>query len=83
MSSQDDAETSSFRFLLVNFDAEDLERYESGGFHPVHLGDRYDNGRYRVVHKLGFGGFSTIWLARDEPEHKWVALKIVVADASV
>lgn len=70
------------RFLLVSFsDTEDLERYELGGFHPVHLGDVYDE-RYRVVHKLGAGGFSTVWLARDETEHRWVALKIVVAEYS-
>lgn len=84
MSRQDDAgSTSSFRFLLVAFhDTEDLERYQPGGFHPVHLGDDYDDGRYRVVHKLGAGGFSTVWLAQDAVEHKWVALKIVVADDS-
>jgi serine/threonine protein kinase len=72
------------RFLLPQLggaDTEDVERYQRGGFHPVHLGDVYD-GRYRVVHKLGAGGFSTIWLVRDETEHRWVALKIVVADYS-
>jgi len=72
------------RFALVSFDdTEDLERYELGGFHPVHLGDVYDGGRYRVVHKLGAGSFSTVWLAQDETEHRWVALKFVVADSSV
>lgn len=45
------------RFLLPQGvgDTEDVERYEPGGFHPVHLGDRYDGGRYRVAHKLGAG----------------------------
>jgi serine/threonine-protein kinase SRPK3 len=73
------------RFLLPQLggaDTEDVERYQRGGFHPVHLGDVYD-GRYRVVHKLGAGGFSAVWLARDETEHRWVALKIVVADHSM
>jgi hypothetical protein len=53
------------RFLLPQLggaDTEDVERYQRGGFHPVHLGDVYDE-RYRVVHKLGAGGFSTVWLA--------------------
>ncbi|KAM3497271.1 hypothetical protein MY10362_009377 [Beauveria mimosiformis] len=61
---------------------EDVERYALGGFHPVHLGDTFDQGRYRVVHKLGTGGFSTVWLVRDETEKKWVALKIIDAKHS-
>ncbi|KAI5862584.1 kinase-like protein [Durotheca rogersii] len=72
---------------------EDLENYKPGGLHPVHLGDVYDGGRYRVVHKLGFGGASTVWLAADGGdgggsgsgdvvESRWVALKIVAARAS-
>lgn len=79
-----DAESSaSFRFLLVNFDdTEVLEKYRPGGSHPVHLGDWSDDMGYRVMHKLGAGGFATVWLARDEIEHQWVALKIVVADKS-
>ncbi|KAE9379499.1 kinase-like protein [Stipitochalara longipes BDJ] len=59
----DDAESfREMRFLAVQLDGaetEDVEKYERGGFHPVHLGDVYD-GRYRVVHKLGAGGFSTL-----------------------
>jgi hypothetical protein len=62
-------------------ECEDLENYEPDGFHPVHLGDVF-GGRYRVVHKLGFGGFSTVWLARDALKNCWVALKIVAARES-
>jgi hypothetical protein len=61
----DTGSIASFRYLLVDFEAEDLEKYQPGGFHSVHLEDIYDNNRYRVVHKLGAGGFSTVWLARD------------------
>lgn len=76
------AASSWFRFLPVDLgDTENLERYAPGGFHPTSLGDVYDE-RYRVGHKLGAGGFSTVWLVRDETERKWVALKIVVADHS-
>lgn len=61
---------------------EDLEAYRPGGFHPVHLGDTLAEGRYRIVHKLGFGGFATVWLAREESQNRYVALKIITAEAS-
>ena len=62
--------------------AEDYDLYRPGGYHPVHLGDLYDNDRYRVVYKLGAGGYSTVWLAHDAVDSKWAALKIVVAEMS-
>lgn len=61
---------------------EDIERYELGGFHPIHIGDMFVEGRYTVVHKLGSGGFSTVWLTRDEKMNQYVALKVISADAS-
>lgn len=45
---------------------ESLSRYCSGGYHPVNLGDSFKDGRYSVHHKLGWGGFSTVWLAKDQ-----------------
>lgn len=79
----DQTSSTSFRFLPAGLgDTEDLERYTPGGFHPVHIGDLYDAGRYRIVHKLGAGGFSTVWLAWDQEHGKWVALKIFQADFS-
>jgi hypothetical protein len=44
---------------------EDLEDYCKGGYHLVEPGQVYKNGRYSVVRKLGWGHFSTVWLARD------------------
>jgi serine/threonine-protein kinase SRPK3 len=40
--------------------------YRPGGYHPVCLGDTFKGGRYKVHHKLGWGGFSTVWLAKDK-----------------
>src|SRR5260221_8648943 len=35
--------------------AERVEEYRPGGCHPVAIGDAFAQGRYKVVHKLGFG----------------------------
>lgn len=35
-----------------------------GGYHPVKLGDLFNN-RYSIIRKLGWGHFSTVWLAWD------------------
>ncbi|KAH8645382.1 kinase-like domain-containing protein [Tricladium varicosporioides] len=64
-------------------DVENLEDYQAGGYHPIHLGDHLGNtGRYHVIHKLGHGGFSTVWLCRDSEEGKYVAVKVLTADIS-
>jgi hypothetical protein len=42
-----------------------ISRYCPGGYHPVCLGDTFKDHRYKIYHKLGFGGFSTVWLAKD------------------
>ncbi|TFK27481.1 kinase-like protein [Coprinopsis marcescibilis] len=65
---------------------EDLEGYRPGGYHPISIGDVYDHGRFRVLHKLGSGGSATVWLARDKPkggnQGRLVALKAMHADLS-
>ena len=59
---------------------EDLGMYRQGGFHPIHLSDILDNGRFKIVHKLGSGGFATVWLARDRQFNSYVAWKIHQAE---
>lgn len=60
---------------------EDIYQYFPGGFHPVHLGDILDD-RFEVVHKLGYGGFATVWLCLETRTHEWRAVKIIRADTS-
>ncbi|KAL8345937.1 hypothetical protein RB598_000046 [Gaeumannomyces tritici] len=60
--------------------AEQLYRYAPGGYHPVLIGDTLGS-RYRVVHKLGYGGFSTTWLCRNEASQAYVAIKVGTADS--
>ncbi|KAJ5084579.1 kinase-like protein [Penicillium alfredii] len=62
--------------------AEDLDRYCPGGYHPIQIGDDLDDGQYRLVDKLGYGGYSTLWLARDLRRARYVAVKAITADAS-
>ncbi|KGY15338.1 CMGC protein kinase [Paracoccidioides brasiliensis Pb03] len=48
-------------------------------YYPICLGEIVEK-RYRVVHKLGHGAFSTVWLEHDLPKKVDVALKIMTAD---
>ncbi|ODV93581.1 hypothetical protein PACTADRAFT_51368 [Pachysolen tannophilus NRRL Y-2460] len=56
---------------------EDQEDYKHGGYHPAHIGEYYKDKRYKLVRKLGWGHFSTVWLAKDLESKRHVAMKIV------
>ncbi|KAI1303969.1 serine protein kinase [Xylaria venustula] len=60
---------------------EALEGYRPGHYHPVHIGDLFNGGRYEVRRKLGHGTFSTVWLAHDTKTGQYVALKILISNA--
>jgi hypothetical protein len=49
---------------IPNFGMEAQNEYRVGGFHPVELGDVF-SARYRVLRKLGYGRYSTVWLFED------------------
>lgn len=67
------------QLFFINGDedsCENLAMYRTHGYHPIVLGDilpkagtcktdRSKAARYRIMQKLGFGAFSTVWLARD------------------
>ncbi|KAJ3506819.1 hypothetical protein NLJ89_g6654 [Agrocybe chaxingu] len=72
--------SSRFRPSRLN-NVEYVEDYQPGGFHPIAIGDSFSQGGYRVIHKLGFGGSSTIWLARNR-HGKLVTLKVLRAEGS-
>ncbi|KAL7884978.1 hypothetical protein AOLI_G00077480 [Acnodon oligacanthus] len=55
---------------------EDPNDYCKGGYHHVKIGDLY-SGKYHVIRKLGWGHFSTVWLAWDIQGKRFVAMKVV------
>ncbi|KAI0966139.1 kinase-like domain-containing protein [Xylaria arbuscula] len=65
-----------------DIDAEPLHRYRPGSYHPILLGDLLKNQRYRVIQKIGWGGNSTTWVARDQLHSRNVALKVSVSEKS-
>ena len=44
---------------------EGSDEYRRGGYHAVRIGDSFKVNRYIVHRKLGWGHFSTVWLAWD------------------
>jgi serine/threonine-protein kinase SRPK3 len=69
---------------------ENVHNYQPGGFHPISIGQMMKGRPYEIVHKLGYGGIATVWLARDlasnSGEHtpgRLVCLKAVSAAESL
>ncbi|PFH46635.1 hypothetical protein AMATHDRAFT_50897 [Amanita thiersii Skay4041] len=58
-------------------DEESPADYNAGGYLPVKVNDTFKAGRYRVIRKLGWGHFSTVWLVKDAHEQRHSALKVV------
>ncbi|KAK7367188.1 hypothetical protein VNO80_09197 [Phaseolus coccineus] len=57
-------------------DDEGFDSYRKGGYHAVRVADQFGGGRYIAQRKLGWGQFSTVWLAYDTKTSSFVALKI-------
>ncbi|KAG2686451.1 hypothetical protein I3843_09G006500 [Carya illinoinensis] len=70
-SSEDGSESGDY-----TSEDEGTEDYRRGGYHAVRIGDAFKNGRYVVQSKLGWGHFSTVWLAWDTHFSRYVALKV-------
>jgi serine/threonine-protein kinase SRPK3 len=68
--------------MTFNFNCEDPEEYRVGDYHSVELGEIVGEG-YEILHKVGFGGTATVWLARDREENRNVAVKIMTARHSL
>ncbi|CCE26841.1 related to dis1-suppressing protein kinase dsk1 [Claviceps purpurea 20.1] len=80
-------ESDDFLYAGDECECEDPTRYKQFGLHPIILGDVLPKPltcvsdvnkepRYRVMLKLGFGAFATVWLARDLVDKRYVAVKV-------
>ncbi|KAI9603945.1 hypothetical protein H4Q26_003554 [Puccinia striiformis f. sp. tritici PST-130] len=58
------ASDASYESILTD-EEEKPSDYDKGGYHPVTIGETFCDGRYLIVRKLGWGHFSTVWLAHD------------------
>lgn len=66
MSSHIHHDTSSTLPVIIHLknNSAPHHRYKPGGYHPVLAGEVY-NQRYRVLRKLGWDLYSTVWLVQD------------------
>ncbi|KAI7843708.1 hypothetical protein COHA_002607 [Chlorella ohadii] len=48
-----------------------------GGYHPVTVGERFNEGRYTALYKLGQGHYATVWMVLDGHTGQELAMKIV------
>ncbi|KAF3492202.1 protein kinase domain-containing protein [Arthroderma uncinatum] len=77
MSTKSDENARYFEYGYIE-GVERLEKYEPGGYHPLLIGDIIHD-RYKIVNKLGFGGYSIVWLAHDIRDRQYVAVKVGIA----
>ena len=56
-------------------DVEELDDYHPDGYHAAHVGEIIDS-KYLLLKKLGWGHFSTVWLAFKLSDKQLYALKI-------
>ena len=55
-----------------NEGVENIETYRGGGYHPIQLRGNLTRGRYKIFHKLGHSTFSTVLLAQDHLEKRYL-----------
>ncbi|RPD55439.1 putative CDK4/6 [Lentinus tigrinus ALCF2SS1-7] len=76
---------STANFSLIEssqlIEEESLPWYDPRDFYPVRIGDVFQS-RYQVIGKLGYGGYSTVWLCRDLMEHSYVTVKVCSQETS-
>ncbi|KZT68525.1 kinase-like protein [Daedalea quercina L-15889] len=83
-SSAPHSSASSSAGSVSGFPEEDLREggRDNPGYFAARLGQPLEEGRYCIVRKLGWGHYSSVWLAKDRGEDRFVALKILTCAAT-
>jgi len=72
---------NSFDQLYENpSDCESLTEYTTEGYYPIQLGETIQN--YKIIQKLGWGHFSTVWMVLNKNDNQYYALKILKSKES-
>lgn len=78
MTSPEEPDSSSFE---SGCGLEDASEYSLGGYYPIRRGqflpNNSKNAKYIVKQKLGWGHFSTVWLAQDIWTKQYRAIKVI------
>ncbi|KAJ5919464.1 hypothetical protein N7454_009299, partial [Penicillium verhagenii] len=61
---------------------ETIPGYEAARYYLIQIGEILKD-RYQVVGKLGFGASSTVWLARDMENRRYVTVKVLINSTSL
>lgn len=74
------AETKDLAISRVVYEnssgAESVSEYRPKGYHPVQIGEVF-NGHLKIIQKLGWGHFSTVWLVMHKKTQEYQAMKII------
>ncbi|KAI1834470.1 hypothetical protein DTO006G1_108 [Penicillium roqueforti] len=62
-------------------EAQSLPRYHEKHYYPVKIGEVFKD-QYRVIAKLGYGAYPTVWLAWDQREEQYTSLKVCISQGT-
>ncbi|KAI2726238.1 hypothetical protein CBS147332_3125 [Penicillium roqueforti] len=62
-------------------EAQSLPRYHKKHYYPVKIGEVFKD-QYRVIAKLGYGAYPTVWLAWDQRAEQYTSLKVCISQGT-
>ncbi|KAI2737270.1 hypothetical protein DTO013E5_6610 [Penicillium roqueforti] len=62
-------------------EAQSLPRYHEKHYYPVKIGEVFKD-QYRVIAKLGYGAYPTVWLAWDQRAEQYTSVKVCISQGT-